>query len=96
MTKLEQRILEAQERVTQLERRNALEVKRTLDKQRKTDTARRIKIGELVEKHFPEVLQFQPKFKKVDNELEFAPLENFIAAFSESKEMIEQIKTLAK
>jgi len=95
MMKIEQRLLEAQERVKQLERRKALEEKRILEKQRKANTARRMKIGELVEKHFPEVLQFQPKFKNTDNDLEFATLDNFLAVFASDKEVVEQIKAQA-
>ncbi|MDR2559785.1 MAG: hypothetical protein LBC86_09655, partial [Oscillospiraceae bacterium] len=69
---------DALERVAQAERRQKLEQKREAARFRKTNTSRRIKIGEMVEKHFPEVLQLQPKFKREDMDLEFAPLEIFL------------------
>ena len=87
---------DALERVAQAERRQKLEQKREAARHRKTNTSRRIKIGEMVEKHFPEVLQIQPKFKKQDNDLEFAPLDDFLATLAGDKELMEQIKARSR
>jgi hypothetical protein len=84
---------ESLERVAQLERQRKLEERRELNNQRKADVARRIKIGELVEIYFPEVLELQPKFKKVDTEKEFAPLADFLSNLASEKEVVERLKS---
>jgi hypothetical protein len=87
---------DALERVAQLERLQKLGEKRETVKQRKISIARRIKIGEMVEAAFPEVLKFQPKFRKEEAALEFAALENFLTTLAADTVLIEQLKVRSK
>lgn len=75
--------------------KNALE-KRQGKQERKIDDRRKIIIGGLVSKYFPEVLQFNPQGSNADNNIEFAPLANFLYALANDKQLVEQIKEKAR
>jgi len=59
---------------------------------RKIDTRRQIIIGGIVLKYFPEVLRFNPKINNEENNIEFAPLANFLSVLSADKELVARLK----
>ncbi|MFP3153591.1 hypothetical protein LQZ18_04030 [Lachnospiraceae bacterium ZAX-1] len=64
-------------------------------KDRKTadaiDTRRKIILGEMVSKYFPEVLHFQPRQTRAENDFEFLPLANFLSMLAADKSYVSEL-----
>ena len=83
------------DRVEQLKRQKKVEEQRGLKAKRKADDSRNFIIGEIVCRHFPEFMKYQPKRNKTDRAAEFAPVDDFFKASSNSESIMEQIKLIA-
>ena len=79
MSNVSNQIKEAQERAEQLRRQRIREENRESARQRKIDTRRKIVIGAIMIKHFPDIINFEPKLRQADTNLEFFELEEFIS-----------------
>lgn len=93
--KLNENIAKTSEKLEQLKRRKKAQEQREQKKARAEDTRRKIIIGGIVLKYFPELAEFHPQRNNADNNLEFAPLANFLAVLAGDKDLISRIKTQA-
>ena len=94
--KLNENIVKAQERVEQLKRQKRAHEKREQAKTRKEDTRRKIVIGGIVLKYFPEFEALQPQHNNADNNIEFAQLANFLSALVADKDLVARLKAEAQ
>lgn len=79
MTSITNINMDSRERALQEERRRILQANREKKQQRAIETRRKIIIGGIVIKYFPDVISFNPKLRQADTDIEFAELEEFIA-----------------
>ena len=92
MSSIDEKIVQAQEKVMHLKRQKRIEENQKKEYQRRIDDRRKFIIGELVVKYFPEVLNFQPRRTAEENKDEFASLENFLSTLATEKDYITQLK----
>jgi type IV secretion system protein VirD4 len=95
MLNTDETIKKSIERVEQLENQAKSKEKKENEIKKAIDKNRQRIVGEFFEKYFPEVLQFQPHQTAVENQVEFAPLENFLSALAADKECVARIKEIA-
>ena len=81
-----------QQKFDQLNHQRQLQINRDMNKQRKTDTRRKIIIGGIIIKYFPELLDYQPRRTEAENYIEFERLETFVSILANDKCYIEQLK----
>jgi len=79
-------------RIQQLKNQKELERRRNLEAKRKTDILRHIVIGELVCKHFPEMMQYQPQRNRSDTAKEFLDFENLLQTLATDTEFLDYLK----
>jgi len=79
-------------RIKQLKNQKKAKEQRKQEDRRKIDTRRYIIIGELVCKHFPEMMNYQPQFNNRDNLIVFAPFENLLRLLSADNDLMVQLK----
>ena len=92
MASITEKIEAARKRVAQLERQKRAQEIREKNAREKINTRRNIIIGKMVEKYFPEVLEFIPRWAEAEDKVEFAPLEHFLSMLAADIEYIERIK----
>jgi len=92
MSDINEKIKKEKEEIEQSRRRTELQTIREQKKQEKTIIRRQIIIGQMVQKYFPEVLNFQLHPTVKENKIEFMSLENFLYLLSTDKEYIEKLK----
>ena len=92
MSSVDELIIQSQERVEQLKRQKILRDNQEKVKQEAITTRRNMLIGELISKHFPEVLNIQPRRTKSENKIAFETLEVFVSMLADDKEYIERLK----
>ena len=74
-----------------IHRRGMME-RRNREVKRKMDVHRNIIIGELVCRYFPDMMQYQPHQRKVDNITEFAGFEDTLRWLSDNEELLRSIR----
>ena len=92
MATLEERLARKREETKKLELQLKAKESREKSKERKNDTRRQIIIGGIVVKYFPEVLMFEPKHNNAENNIEFAPLADFLSVLAADKELVARLK----
>ena len=90
MINVNDRIKESVSRTNHLKNQKKLKERREQEAMRKMDTRRYIIIGELVCKHFPEMMNYQPHRNCTDNK-EFTVLTNILSLLAANKEMINKL-----
>ena len=95
MSSLNEKLLQARERVAQLEQQKRLRDNREKKKQAELNTRRQIIIGKMVSDHFPEVLQLQPRRTTEENLIEFAPVAKILSILVNDKQYVEHLKEKA-
>jgi len=84
----------ADDRIAQAKYQQRLKLKQARDAQRRKDQRRNYAVGELVIKHFPELLCIEPG-TKAENALRLASLEAFLTELAADQELVEKIKERA-
>ena len=90
-TALNEKITKAKDKVAKLEHQRRVEIRRTREAERKKNSRRQYIIGELVAKYFPEVQRFEPG-TKVENVVEFKPLETLLLLLAADQELMIRLK----
>jgi len=93
--KLNADIAALEERLEQKKRQKRAQEKRDQEKSRKEDTRRKIVIGGIVLKYFPELSELAPQRSNADNDIEFASLANLLSVLATDKELVDQLKAKA-
>jgi len=96
MSSINEKLAQAQEKAIQLERQKKLQDNRVKEQQRKAEIRLQIIVGKMVIKHFPEVLQFQPRQTEAENRREFILLDDFLALLAYDKQYVERLKSASK
>lgn len=91
MLTLDEQIKQTEEKVTQLKQQRRIQIKKEKDIRKKKDQRRNYIIGELVSKHFPEILNLEPGTKS-QNAVTFEPLDAFLSVLAADPELVNQIK----
>lgn len=94
-TTLNEKIAKAKEKIAKLEHQRKVETRREREAERKKNSRRQYIIGELVAKYFPEVQRFEPG-TKVENAVEFKPLETFLLVLAADQELMIRLKEKVK
>jgi len=92
MDKLNEKITKKAEELEQLKRQKRAKQMRAQKEARKEDTRRKIVIGGLVLKYFPQLEQLNPQRNNAENDIEFSPLANFLSVLASDKELVSQLK----
>lgn len=79
-------------RIEQIKNQKKSKERRERDAKRKKDFFRSFIIGDLVCKHFPEMLRYQPYWNKADIEAEFADFADILGWLSGNTELLATIK----
>ena len=85
-------LLQSQQRVQQQKNQKQLQDNREKEQQRKLDTRRKMIIGSIIYRCFPEVKKLQPKRTAAADKVEFAELEEFFTAVASDDKYIELLK----
>jgi hypothetical protein len=94
-TTLNEKITKAKDKVAKLEYQRRVEKRREREAERKKNSRRQYIIGELVSKYFPEVQRFEPG-TKIENAVEFKPLDTFLSVLAADQELMIQLKEKVK
>jgi len=92
MNTVDERIAHEMEKLEQLKRIKRAHDIRMKKQQDALNTRRKMIVGTLVEKYFPEVLQYQPRKSNAATDEEFTPVENFLMLLADDKQYISHIK----
>ena len=92
MLTLAEQLAKEKESLVQLQRRQMAKEQREQKQKSKLDSRRRFIIGELIEKKFPELLNYQPRRTQAENKVEFAPLELFLDLLAADDEYLARLK----
>jgi hypothetical protein len=92
---IDELIIKSQKRTAQLKQQKKEREIREQKKQDTLSTRRKIIIGGIVEKYFPEVLKLQPQRTDAENEAEFALLETVISLMAQDQDYITRLKEQA-
>ena len=96
MDKLNERITKKSEELEQLKRQKRAKEMRAQKEARAIDTRRKIVIGGLVLKYFPELQQLHPKHNNAENDIEFSAFAYFLSVLASDKELVAQLKAKAQ
>ena len=75
---LDERIAKEEQKLKQLKAEKHAEVQRKKEKERAIETRRKIILGGMVVKYFPQFNELQPKTSKDEEYIEFEPFANFL------------------
>ncbi len=95
MPTLHQRIAKKLEAVEQLKRQKKAQEAREKKRHEAIDRDRQRLIGKYITELFPDVLRFQPSRINAENEIEFAPLVNFLHELAADNELVARLKERA-
>ena len=95
MLTIEKRAANAEERIAKTRRQRSAEEKATRDKLKKLNDRRNYILGELLCKHFPELMELEPGTKE-ENAARFASFENFLSALADDPELVDDLKERAR
>jgi GTP1/Obg family GTP-binding protein len=95
MDKLNEKISKKAEELEQLKRQKRAKQMRAQKEARKEDTRRKIVIGGLVLKYFPQLSQLQPKRNNEENNAEFQLFANVLSVLASDKELVERLTAQA-
>lgn len=89
---LDERIKRETEKLEQLKQQKRSLEAREKEKERATDTRRKIIAGAILLDVFPQFQILEPKRKKAENLKEFSPLANFLKNIADNKELTAQLE----
>lgn len=89
------RLQKIRERKAQLEKQEKMILDREKGKARKLDTRRKIIVGGIFLKYFPEFQTLEPLRTERENDVVFAPLARFLSSVTREKLLVEQSRQLA-
>ena len=95
MDKINEQIEKQQEKLDQLKRKKRAQEMRESKKTRTEDTRRKIVIGGIVLKYFPQLSQLQPQRNNADNDKEFELFANVLSVLASDKELVERLTAQA-
>lgn len=95
MPTLDERIALEREKLEQLQRRKRAQGQHEKECRRKDNERRKYIIGAMISQYFPEVENFQPRRTNAENDVEFAPLANFLSQLAADREYVTQLKERA-
>jgi hypothetical protein len=87
-----ERLKKIREKKEQLARQEREILAREKEKARKLDTRRKIVVGGIFLKYFPEFQSLEPKRTNEENEAEYAPLANFLSRLAKDKNLVDYFK----
>jgi len=96
MDKLNEKITKKAEELEQLKRQKRAKQMRAQKEARKEDTRRKIVIGGIVLKYFPELEKLHPQRNNAENDIEFSPLANFLSVLASDKNLVAELKAKAQ
>ena len=94
--KLNAKISKNEEERKQLKAQKYALVQKEKEEARAIDTRRKIVIGGLVLKYFPQLEQLHPQRNNAENDIEFSPLANFLSVLASDKELVARLKAQAQ
>jgi hypothetical protein len=92
MLSLDERIKKEQEKLEQLKNQKRSQIQREKQKQRAIDTRRKIIAGAILLDIFPKFQTLRPMKNNEENNIEFAPLANFLKCLADKKEFVGQLE----
>lgn len=95
MLTIEERKKNTEKRIEEIGRKNRLELRRTREDERRMNQHRNFIIGDLVAKHFPEVMSIEPG-TQTENADRFRKVDAFLAELAEDQTLVSQIKKRAE
>jgi len=95
MDKLNEKINKKSEELEQLKRKKRAQLMRESKKARTEDTRRKIVIGGIVLKYFPQLSQLQPQRNNEENNAEFQLFANVLSVLASDNELVERLKAQA-
>lgn len=96
MDKLNEQITKKAEELEQLKRRKRAQEARAKKTERAIDTRRKIVVGGIVLKYFPKFEELHPQRNNESNNIEFAPLANFLSVLSADKDLVARLEAQAR
>jgi hypothetical protein len=93
---LDERIARETIKLEQLKRQKRAQEAREKQKERATETRRKIILGGIVIKYFPQFEELQPQKTNEENNKEFESFANFLACLAEKKDLVAQLKKEAR
>jgi hypothetical protein len=94
MSTIDERIAKKMEAVEQLKRQRKARESREKKKQEAIDKDRQRLIGKIFSEFFPCVLRLRPSRVSADNQIEFAPLTDFLSALAADKELAARLNEM--
>ncbi len=90
MQTIDERISKAQEKLTQLQQKKRIELRKKHEEEKKKNQRRNYILGEMVTKYFPQVLKLDPG-NKAENAVIFKPFENFLSKLAADQKNAESL-----
>lgn len=88
MQSIDERISKAQEKLTQLQQKKRIELRKKHEQEKKKNQRRNYILGELVTKYFPQLLKLEPG-NKAENAVTFKPFEMFLSKLAADQKIAE-------
>lgn len=88
MQSIDERISKAQEKLTQLQQKKRIELRKKHEQEKKKNQRRNYILGELVTKYFPQLLKLEPG-NKAENAVTFKPFEMFLSKLAADQKITE-------
>jgi hypothetical protein len=92
MKNIDARIALNIERLEQLKRQKKVEDARDKKQKEAIDLRRKIIVGNMIVKYFPEILNFQPRRTTKETDIAFAPVEVFMSILAEDEHYVSSLK----
>ena len=93
MSNIDDHLRKATLRIEQHKNQKSLHQRKEQEARRKLDTRRYIIIGELVCKHFPEMMNCQPQMKKSETAKEFSDFEETLRLLASNRGLLIKLKS---
>jgi hypothetical protein len=92
MKNIDERIALNIERLEQLKRQKRIDDAREKKQRDAIDLRRKIIVGEMIVKYFPEILNFQPCRTTKETDIVFTPVKIFISILAEDEHYVSSLK----
>lgn len=92
MKNINERISFNIERLEQLKRQKKIEDARDKKQKEAIDLRRKIIVGDMIVKYFPEILNFQPCRTTKETDIAFAPVKIFMSILAEDEQYVSLLK----
>jgi len=89
---LDERIAREKQKLEQLQRQKRAQEQREKQKTRAVDTRRKIIAGAILLDIFPQFAGLQPQKNNAENNVEFAPLAQFLLCLADKKDLVAQLE----